>query len=200
MEENANGSDGVSSGALPAGRRREVDPFYELPAEQRGYAGYPGRGPETYSPSSGMQGVDLFRMVKLLKRHALLILGCTTLGIAGSVLWLLIEEPEWEATARLTTEGASVEGFPAELDGRLVMTRDGLTIDSLVVSGTNGDADVRGFVPLIVGRDWDLQAEIRELSLAPLLERRELELLASLGGALRVVGPLDDQPSADDLL
>jgi tyrosine-protein kinase Etk/Wzc len=46
-----------------------------------------------------MQGVDLFRMVKLLKRHALLILGCTTLGIAGSVLWLLIEEPEWEATA-----------------------------------------------------------------------------------------------------
>ena len=46
-----------------------------------------------------MAGVDLFRMVKLLRRHALLLLGCTVLGVAGSVLWLVLERPEYEATS-----------------------------------------------------------------------------------------------------
>lgn len=91
MEENANGNDGMQSGSLPFARHREIDPSAP--------PGYPGRHLGTDYPPGGTVGVDLFRMGKLLKRHAFLIVSCTTLGLAASVLWLLIEGREYEATA-----------------------------------------------------------------------------------------------------
>ncbi|MDX1645740.1 MAG: polysaccharide biosynthesis tyrosine autokinase, partial [Longimicrobiales bacterium] len=124
----------------------------------RGYPGYPGTG----YPPGGTLGIDLFGLLRLVKRHALLIAACTVVGVFFGVVWLLLENPEYEATAVVRvgeSRQAMVEGIetPRRDDGgdfwnpflsdiQLLTSRSvvGAVVDSLGLQLATDDPALRG--------------------------------------------------------
>ncbi|MGD8289886.1 MAG: polysaccharide biosynthesis tyrosine autokinase [Gemmatimonadota bacterium] len=42
---------------------------------------------------------DLFQVIRSLKRHAMLVIGTTLIGIVAAVVWIMLEVPQYRATA-----------------------------------------------------------------------------------------------------
>ncbi len=97
MDRNSNRPGGVPSGPIDdPGVWQDRPPGY--PAypgypHASAYPGYPGA-----AGGSGA-GVDLFQVLQIFKRHVKLIAATTAVGILAALAWVMVEEPEYEATA-----------------------------------------------------------------------------------------------------
>lgn len=111
------------------------------------------------SPGSDPGTTDLFQVIRALKRHVSLVVGATVIGIVAAVVWVMLEVPQYRATAVLRvgeareelTRGIDVQTGEAEPSvNRFLSAIQLLTSRSILgeVVDSNGlrlDVDYRGF-------------------------------------------------------